>query len=56
MTRQVGSKGLVCHTDINWAMLDGGRRRLVDEGLFENVCSLQVNGEALPLQMPAFTA
>ena len=54
MTRQVGSKGLVCHTDINWAMLDGGRRRLVDEGLFENVCSLQVNGEALPFADASF--
>jgi demethylmenaquinone methyltransferase/2-methoxy-6-polyprenyl-1,4-benzoquinol methylase len=32
--RQVGSTGLVVHTDINEAMLSVGRDRLVDEGLF----------------------
>jgi demethylmenaquinone methyltransferase / 2-methoxy-6-polyprenyl-1,4-benzoquinol methylase len=31
--RKVGDAGLVVHTDINAAMLDAGRRRLIDEGL-----------------------
>jgi demethylmenaquinone methyltransferase/2-methoxy-6-polyprenyl-1,4-benzoquinol methylase len=48
MARQVGPAGLVCHTDINWQMLDHGRRRLVDAGLFANVNTLQANAEHLP--------
>jgi demethylmenaquinone methyltransferase/2-methoxy-6-polyprenyl-1,4-benzoquinol methylase len=48
MSRQVGADGLVCHTDINREMLDVGRRRLVDAGLFANVRTLQANAERLP--------
>ena len=48
MARQVGPSGLVCHTDINGEMLEIGRRRLVDAGLFGNVSSLQANAEHLP--------
>jgi demethylmenaquinone methyltransferase/2-methoxy-6-polyprenyl-1,4-benzoquinol methylase len=48
MARQVGAAGLVCHTDINREMLDIGRRRLVDAGLFASVRTLQANAEHLP--------
>lgn len=54
MARQVGTSGLVCHTDINWAMLDRGRRRLVDEGLFASVGTLQANAERLPFAGHSF--
>jgi len=48
MAKQVGPAGLVCHTDINRQMLDQGRRRLVDAGVFANVSSLQADAEHLP--------
>lgn len=54
MARQVGSAGLVCHTDINREMLDIGRRRLVDAGLFANVRTLQANAEQLPFAAASF--
>jgi len=54
MARQVGRTGLVCHTDINREMLDVGRRRLVDAGLFANVHTLQANAERLPFADRSF--
>ncbi len=54
MARQVGPSGLVCHTDINRQMLDQGRRRLVDAGLFANVRTLQANAEHLPFADHSF--
>jgi len=54
MARQVGATGLVCHTDINREMLETGRRRLVDEGLFANVSTLQANAERLPFADESF--
>jgi len=54
MARQVGASGLVCHTDINREMLDIGRRRLVDAGLFTNVRTLQANAEQLPFAEHSF--
>lgn len=54
MARQVGTTGLVCHTDINREMLDVGRRRLVDAGLFANVRTLQANAERLPFADRSF--
>ena len=54
MARQVGASGLVCHTDINREMLDIGRRRLVDAGLFANVRTLQANAEHLPFAEHSF--
>ena len=48
MARQVGPAGLVCHTDINRDMLEAGRRRLVDAGVFGHVSSLQANAEQMP--------
>jgi demethylmenaquinone methyltransferase/2-methoxy-6-polyprenyl-1,4-benzoquinol methylase len=54
MARQVGPSGLVCHTDINGEMLEIGRRRLVDAGLFGNVRTLQANAEHLPFDDHSF--
>jgi len=54
MARQVGATGLVCHTDINREMLETGRRRLVDAGLFANVSTLQANAERLPFRQESF--
>ncbi len=54
MARQVGPSGLVCHTDINREMLDRGRRRLVDAGLFANVGTLQADAEQLPFADASF--
>ena len=54
MARQVGTEGLVCHSDINREMLDIGRRRLVDAGLFANVRTLQANAEHLPFADRSF--
>lgn len=46
--RKVGAKGMVVLTDINNAMLQTGRRRLVDRGIVGNVYYVQSNAEALP--------
>jgi demethylmenaquinone methyltransferase/2-methoxy-6-polyprenyl-1,4-benzoquinol methylase len=54
MARQVGPSGLVCHTDINREMLEAGRRRLVDAGLFANVSTLRANAERLPFANDSF--
>jgi demethylmenaquinone methyltransferase/2-methoxy-6-polyprenyl-1,4-benzoquinol methylase len=54
MAPQVGTAGLVCHTDINRDMLDIGRRRLVDAGLFASVRTLQANAEHLPFADRSF--
>ena len=54
MARQVGDAGHVLHTDINREMLDRGRRRLVDAGLFSNVSTLQADAEHLPFADASF--
>ncbi|TFG86919.1 MAG: bifunctional demethylmenaquinone methyltransferase/2-methoxy-6-polyprenyl-1,4-benzoquinol methylase UbiE [Chromatiales bacterium] len=54
MARQVGPSGLVCHTDVNREMLEAGRRRLVDAGLFATVSTLQANAERLPFANDSF--
>lgn len=56
LARQVGPTGLVCHTDINREMLEVGRRRLVDAGLFANTRTLQANAEQLPFADGSFHA
>jgi demethylmenaquinone methyltransferase/2-methoxy-6-polyprenyl-1,4-benzoquinol methylase len=50
--RQVGSKGLVVHTDINEAMLSVGRDRLLDKGLA--LPSTLCDAESLPFRDAAF--
>lgn len=54
MARQVGASGLVCHTDINREMLEAGRRRLVNAGLFAHTSTLQANAEQLPFANNSF--
>jgi demethylmenaquinone methyltransferase/2-methoxy-6-polyprenyl-1,4-benzoquinol methylase len=46
--RIVGERGRVVLADINAAMLEHGRRRLVDAGVAGNVELAQVNAEELP--------
>src|SRR5579884_3007678 len=48
LARQVGDTGLVVLTDINAAMLDHGRDRLIDAGHVTNVRYVQANAESLP--------
>ena len=48
LAMQVGSTGKVFLTDINAAMLNEGRRRLVDQGLVGNLVYVQADAEALP--------
>ncbi len=54
MARQVGGDGLVAHTDINREMLEVGRRRIVDAGLFDRTTSLLANAEQLPFADGSF--
>lgn len=54
MARQVGSTGLVVHTDINAAMLSNGRDRLLDKGLAGNVRWSLANAECLPFAADSF--
>ncbi len=52
--RIVGSKGHVVLADINAAMLEQGRRRLVDAGIAGNVTIAQVDAENLPFEDATF--
>jgi demethylmenaquinone methyltransferase/2-methoxy-6-polyprenyl-1,4-benzoquinol methylase len=53
-SRLVGDSGHVVLADINAAMLNEGRRRLVDAGASANVSIAQVNAEALPFASGSF--
>jgi demethylmenaquinone methyltransferase/2-methoxy-6-polyprenyl-1,4-benzoquinol methylase len=48
LARQVGERGLIVLTDINAAMLQRGRDRLIDSGHAGNVAYVQANAERLP--------
>jgi demethylmenaquinone methyltransferase/2-methoxy-6-polyprenyl-1,4-benzoquinol methylase len=54
LARQVGRAGLVMLTDINAAMLQAGRDRLIDSGLVGNVHCVQADAEQLPFSDGAF--
>ncbi|HTD13477.1 MAG TPA: bifunctional demethylmenaquinone methyltransferase/2-methoxy-6-polyprenyl-1,4-benzoquinol methylase UbiE [Steroidobacteraceae bacterium] len=54
LARQVGERGLVVLTDINAAMLQRGRDRLIDAGLAGNVACVQANAERLPFPDAVF--
>jgi demethylmenaquinone methyltransferase/2-methoxy-6-polyprenyl-1,4-benzoquinol methylase len=56
LARQVGPGGLVCHTDINEAMLAAGRDKLIDKGIVGNVISLVADAERLPFPDQSFHA
>src|ERR1700693_3320920 len=48
VARQVGERGLVVLTDINAAMLQRGRDRLIDAGLVGNLAYVQADAQHLP--------
>jgi demethylmenaquinone methyltransferase/2-methoxy-6-polyprenyl-1,4-benzoquinol methylase len=52
--RQVGPRGHVVLADINAAMLEQGRRRLVDAGIAGNLTIAQVDAENLPFGTGTF--
>lgn len=52
--RKVGKEGHVVLADINAAMLEQGRRRLVDAGVAGNVSIAQVDAEKLPFADKSF--
>ncbi|MBT8129215.1 MAG: bifunctional demethylmenaquinone methyltransferase/2-methoxy-6-polyprenyl-1,4-benzoquinol methylase UbiE [Gammaproteobacteria bacterium] len=54
MSRQVGPQGEVVISDINAAMLEQGRRRLMDRGIAGNVKFVQANAEDLPFDDNSF--
>jgi demethylmenaquinone methyltransferase/2-methoxy-6-polyprenyl-1,4-benzoquinol methylase len=54
LARQVGRSGQVVLTDINAAMLDAGRDRLIDAGLVGNVLCVQADAEQLPFADESF--
>src|SRR5438105_47378 len=54
LARQVGERGLVVLTDINAAMLQRGRDRLIDEGIVDNIRYVQSDAERLPFPDATF--
>jgi demethylmenaquinone methyltransferase/2-methoxy-6-polyprenyl-1,4-benzoquinol methylase len=54
MAGQVGESGLVVLSDINAAMLEVGRDRLLDRGLMRNVRFSLANAECLPFAEESF--
>jgi len=52
--RKVGKDGHVVLADINAAMLEQGRRRLVDAGISGNVTIAQVDAQDLPFENSTF--
>lgn len=54
LAKQVGSRGLVVLSDINAAMLNHGRDRLINDGFVSNVQVVQANAEKLPFAAGTF--
>jgi demethylmenaquinone methyltransferase/2-methoxy-6-polyprenyl-1,4-benzoquinol methylase len=54
MAKQVGKTGVVVLSDINGAMLNEGRDRLLDAGLVGNVSCVLANAEKLPFASSSF--
>lgn len=54
LSKRVGDTGQVILADINAAMLQVGRNRLLDEGLFKNICFVQGNAQYLPFSNNIF--
>jgi demethylmenaquinone methyltransferase/2-methoxy-6-polyprenyl-1,4-benzoquinol methylase len=54
LARQVGRTGHVVLADINAAMLEQGRERLIDAGIAGNVSYAQANAEQLPFADECF--
>ena len=56
LSEQVGDHGHITCTDINAAMLDEGRSRLLDKGIVGNIAYSQCNAEALPFADNSYDA
>jgi demethylmenaquinone methyltransferase/2-methoxy-6-polyprenyl-1,4-benzoquinol methylase len=54
LSQQVGDRGLVVLADINAAMLEHGRDRLIDKGRVGNIQYVQANAERLPFAESSF--
>ena len=54
MSKQVGPDGEIVISDINPAMLEQGRRRLMDKGIAGNVRFVEANAEDLPFEDNSF--
>lgn len=54
LSKKVGYSGQVILADINTAMLEVGRDRLLDEGLYSNIDFVQANAQALPFADNSF--
>ena len=54
LSAKVGSAGQVVLADINAAMLNVGRDRLLDEGIYDNVRFVQANAQVLPFSNNSF--
>ena len=54
LARLVGKKGHVVLTDINAAMLEQGRRRMIDKGFAGNINYAQADAEKLPFADGSF--
>lgn len=54
LCKKVGDNGQVVLADINSAMLQVGRNRLLDEGLFKNISFVQGNAQCLPFADNSF--
>ncbi|RMD68510.1 MAG: class I SAM-dependent methyltransferase, partial [Gammaproteobacteria bacterium] len=52
--RRVGKEGRVVLSDINAAMMEEGRHRLLDQGIAGNVAYVQADAEALPFADMSF--
>jgi demethylmenaquinone methyltransferase/2-methoxy-6-polyprenyl-1,4-benzoquinol methylase len=48
--KRVGPHGLTILSDINSSMLAEGRRRLIDEGIINNIAFVEANAEKLPFK------
>jgi demethylmenaquinone methyltransferase/2-methoxy-6-polyprenyl-1,4-benzoquinol methylase len=54
MSKQVGPQGRVILSDINAAMLEAGRKRLIDAGIVHNTEIICANAEKLPFANQSF--
>lgn len=54
LSKKVGDTGQVVLADINAAMLQVGRNRLLDEGLYKNINFVQGNAQLLPFADNSF--
>lgn len=54
LSEQVGAAGEVVISDINPAMLEEGRARLIDKGIAGNISFVEANAEELPFEDNSF--